>query len=77
LNLNSYLSPPLTANLSYRFLKRINDDSYNIMDLSFIYNLSKWKFTFSSYNIFNQVYYETNLVPMPKNNSSFSIEYIF
>lgn len=77
LNLNSYLSPPLTANLSYRFLKRINDDLYNIMDLSLNYSLLKWKFTLSSYNIFNQVYYETNLVPMPKNNSSISVEYIF
>ena len=77
MNLNSYLNPSLIANISYRFLKRIDDDSYNIMDLSLIYNLSKWKFTLSSYNIFNQVYYETNLVPMPKNNSSFSIEYIF
>ena len=77
MNLNSYLNPSLIANISYRFLKRIDDDSYNIMDLSLIYNLSKWKFTLSTYNIFNQVYYETNLVPMPKNNSNFSIEYIF
>ncbi len=77
MNLNSYISTSFKANISYRFLKRINDDSYNILDLSLIYNLSKWKFTLSSYNILNQVYYETNLVPMPKNNSSISIEYIF
>ena len=77
INLNPYLSPKLKANISYRFLKRINDDSYNILDLSLTYNLLKWKFILSSYNIFNQVYYETNLVPMPKNNSSLSIEYIF
>ena len=76
-NLNSYLSPSFTANISYRFLKRINEDSYNIMDLSIIFQLPRWKFILSSYNIFNQIYYETNLVPMPKNNSSFSVEYIF
>ena len=44
MNLNSYLNPSLIANISYRFLKRIDDDSYNIMDLSLIYNLSKCKF---------------------------------
>ena len=54
-------------------------DPYTVLDMSaqWTSSVNPIKVTFLLNNIFNEVYTETNLVPMPKGNGSIRLEFSF
>jgi vitamin B12 transporter len=66
-----------TNTVSYRYTERTSGLSYSVVDLATSYNLKAFEFSLFANNIFNTVYTETNLVPMPKGNLMFGIRYNF
>ena len=66
-----------TNTISYRHAERTAGDSYSIVDLGAAYTLHAFEFSLFANNIFNTEYTETNLVPMPKGNLLFGIQYNF
>ena len=67
----------VTNSILYRYSERTDGDSYAVVDLGAAYTLSAFEFSLFANNIFNTVYTETNLVPMPKGNLLFGIRYNF
>jgi vitamin B12 transporter len=66
-----------TNTISYRYAERTAGDSYSVVDLGASYALNAFEFSLFANNIFNTEYTETNLVPMPKGNLLFGIQYNF
>lgn len=67
----------VTNTVSYRYTERTAGSSYSVVDLAASYNLKAFEFSLFANNIFNTVYTETNLVPMPKGNLMFGVRYDF
>ncbi len=63
--------------ISYRYSERTTGDSYSVLDLGASYRLKDFEFSLFANNIFNTEYTETNLVPMPKGNLLFGVQYNF
>ncbi len=63
--------------VSYRYAERTTGDSYSVVDLGAAYNLKAFEISLFANNIFNTIYTETNLVPMPKGNLMFGLRYNF
>ena len=61
--------------LSYKFIERIDGNSYNIIDAKISFEIKQVELSGVINNILNTKYYETNLVPMPERNFMFSIKY--
>ena len=62
-------SNKITHTLINRFGERSNKDSHIVYDSNLKYQLSEKSYFFINVNnIFNEEYYETNLVPMPGRN---------
>jgi vitamin B12 transporter len=66
-----------TNTVSYRYSERTAGDSYSIIDLGASYTLQAFELSLFANNIFNTEYTETNLVPMPKGNLLFGVQYNF
>jgi vitamin B12 transporter len=66
-----------TNTVSYRHSERTAGDSYSVVDLGASYTLNAFELSMFANNIFNTEYTETNLVPMPKGNLLFGIQYNF
>ena len=63
--------------ISYRYSERTTGDSYSVLDIGASYSLKDFEFSLFANNIFNTEYTETNLVPMPKGNLLFGVQYNF
>lgn len=63
--------------ISYRYAERTAGNSYSVVDLGASYTLKAFELSLFANNIFNTEYTETNLVPMPKGNLLFGIQYNF
>lgn len=63
--------------ISYRYAERTAGDSYSVVDLGASYTLNAFELSLFANNIFNTEYTETNLVPMPKGNLLFGVQYNF
>lgn len=63
--------------ISYRYAERTAGDSYSVVDLGASYTLNAFELSLFANNIFNTDYTETNLVPMPKGNLLFGVQYNF
>tara|TARA_R110002124_G_scaffold55615_4_gene157456 strand:+ start:1060 stop:2877 length:1818 start_codon:yes stop_codon:yes gene_type:complete len=61
----------------YKFAERSTGESYSIVDLMFTLNINRFNVSLIGNNIFNTIYTETNLVPMPKANFLIDINYKF
>lgn len=66
-----------TNTISYRYAERTTGNSYSVVDLGSSYSLYAFEFSLFANNIFNTEYTETNLIPMPKGNLLFGIQYNF
>jgi vitamin B12 transporter len=66
-----------TNTVSYRYSERIAGASYSVVDLGASYTLHAFELSLFANNIFNTEYTETNLVPMPKGNLLFGVQYNF
>lgn len=71
------LSQSLNCNLSYRYLDRIVDKPYHLLDASLHYNYNAFTFKVFAQNLLNTQYFETNLVPMPGIHFRWSVSYDF
>ncbi len=66
----------IRQNISYRYVERTDGTSYNVVDAKISTTFSKrYQISLIANNIFNAVYTETNLVPMPKGNVMASFKY--
>ncbi|NNL16287.1 MAG: TonB-dependent receptor, partial [Flavobacteriaceae bacterium] len=57
--------------------ERTSGDSYTVLDASITLQVGNLEISVLANNIFNAEYTETNLVPMPKGNLLFGINYRF
>ncbi len=65
-----------SQNIAYRLVERTDGESYNVVDAKFLATLKNGvEFSLKANNIFNAVYTETNLVPMPKGNLMLGLKY--
>ncbi len=77
-SLDFKFSKIFSQNVSYRFVERTRGETYNVVDAKIIAELPSNLFlSLSANNIFNTAYTETNLVPMPKGNLMFGLNYKF
>ena len=63
------------AGLKYGQLPKL--DGYTLVDANLIWNLNHFQFQAGLFNLFEEVYSETNLVPMPGRNGRASVRYTF
>lgn len=75
-SIDARFSSIFSQNISYRYVERTDGTSYNVVDTKFIAAINKsFQLSITANNIFNAVYTETNLVPMPKGNFMFGVNY--
>lgn len=67
----------LTNNFAYRYVERTSGISYNIYDVSATYTIKNFALSVYANNIFNAEYSETSMIPMPKGNILFGLQYHF
>jgi len=58
----------LSQTVAYKYAKRVNGEAYQVLDAKISFKAKSILFSFYANNILNEVYTETNLVPMPKRN---------
>ena len=62
---------------AFKYAKRPSMDGYRILDATLQWSLNAFQVTASVYNLLNEEYSETNLLPMPGRNVLFSVQYQF
>jgi len=67
----------LQQTIVYKYAERTSGESYSVLDASVTATLKNFELSLIANNIFNADYYETNLVPMPKGNVLFGLNYRF
>ena len=67
----------ITTALVYKYAERTGGNSYRVLDFNAQWNLKPFELSVSFNNILNEVYSETNLIPMPKGNGLFGVRYTF
>ena len=66
----------IRQNIAFRYVERTDETSYNVLDAKMLALLStKFELSLNANNIFNSIYTETNLVPMPKGNVMVGFKY--
>ncbi len=66
----------IRQNIAFRYVERTDGTSYNVLDAKMLALLStKFELSLNANNIFNSIYTETNLVPMPKGNVMVGFKY--
>ena len=69
-------SQKISQQIAFRYIKRTNGESYNVLDAKLLAKIkSKLMMSLSVNNIFNTEYTETNLVPMPRVNGMIGLKY--
>lgn len=74
-NIITRFSNIFSQEIAFRFVERTDGSTYNLMDAKFLADLNKWEISATFNNIFNEVYTETNLVPMPLGNYMLGVRY--
>lgn len=67
----------LEQHISFRHNERLDGDNYQIVDVALALSHNKWNLKLSANNILDEVYTETNLVPMPGANFTTTLNYRF
>ncbi len=67
----------LHQNILYRFVKRPDGSTYQVLDLIFITKFHSVDLSLFLNNLFDESYTETSLVPMPGRNFMFQLSYTF
>lgn len=71
------ISTAIQLFLGVKYGQRAQQKSYTVVDTNAIWKLKSFQFQAAVYNLLNQAYSETNLVPMPGRNASVAIRYTF
>ena len=75
--LNTQFLKHLSQSINYKFVQRPEGTNYTVFDAKINLKVKNVNAFISGNNIFNAVYTETNLVPMPKSNYVIGLNYIF
>ncbi|MDP2089939.1 MAG: TonB-dependent receptor [Flavobacteriaceae bacterium] len=67
--------PFLSQQIAYKYAERANGENYNVVDAKLMATFKQVELFMAANNIFDEIYTETNLVPMPKSNFMFGIKY--
>jgi iron complex outermembrane receptor protein len=67
----------LSQNIVYKYAERATGQTYSVVDASATLIIKDFEVSVFANNIFNTDYTETNLVPMPKGNLLFGVNYRF
>jgi vitamin B12 transporter len=73
--LQSQILKNVSQTIVYRYAERTAGESYSVVDIALSWNLKEFELSLIANNIFNEDYSETNLVPMPKGNVLFGVNY--
>lgn len=73
--LTTQFLPFLSQQIAYRYIERTNSQNYNVVDAKLMATFKQLELFMAANNIFDEIYTETNLVPMPKANFMFGIKY--
>jgi len=75
-NLDITYNSILRQQISHRFVERTNGESYQVMDTKLLLTTkNNFSYFITINNIFNTIYTETNLVPMPESNLLLGFKY--
>ncbi|MCY3998657.1 MAG: TonB-dependent receptor, partial [Flavobacteriaceae bacterium] len=77
LNLVAKISDKISINPSIRYGKRSQKEGYLVFDLGAQLKVANFTFGISGFNILNEEYTLTNLIPMPLGNALISVNYAF
>ncbi|MCF1190519.1 TonB-dependent receptor [Mangrovimonas sp. AS39] len=67
----------LQPTIVYKYAERTSGQAYTVYDAGLSVIINQLELSVFANNIFNEEYYETNLVPMPKGNLLFGLNYRF
>lgn len=76
-NYASNITKNLTGNVAFKHAQRPLQESYQVLDLNIQWQLDDLRISFSANNILNEVYSESNLVPMPLGNGLLGLQVVF
>ena len=76
-NYASNITKNLTGNVAFKHAQRPLQESYQVLDLNVQWQLDDLLISFSANNILNEVYSESNLVPMPLGNGLLGLQVVF
>ena len=76
-NYASNITKNLTGNVAFKYAQRPLLESYQVLDLNVQWQLDDLRISFSANNILNEVYSESNLVPMPLGNGLLGLQFVF
>jgi iron complex outermembrane receptor protein len=77
LGLTHRWSKELRSSIAYRYAERETGSHYTLVNASLSYDTEDYSFRLIGNNIFNEVYSEQNLVPMPKGHAMLEFTYRF
>lgn len=75
--LNTKFFKHFSQSINYRFVERPDGSHYTVFDAKINFVVENVEMSISGNNIFNAVYSETSLVPMPKSNYLMRLAYTF
>ncbi|MBS9773947.1 MAG: TonB-dependent receptor [Tenacibaculum sp.] len=67
----------LKQSIVYKLAQRADGDTYNVVDAKISYSFNNVELSLMGNNLFNEIYSETNLVPMPKSNFMAGLKFNF
>ena len=77
LGLTHRWSKELRSSIAYRYAERETGSHYTLVNASLSFDTEDYSFRLIGNNIFNEVYSEQNLVPMPKGHAMLEFTYRF
>ena len=76
-NYRTNITKDLSGSIAFKHTQRPMQDSYQVLDLFVQWQLNNLRLSFSANNILNEVYSESNLVPMPLGNGLVGVQVVF
>jgi vitamin B12 transporter len=76
-NYRTNITKDLSGSIAFKHAQRPMQDSYQVLDLFVQWQLNNLRLSFSANNILNEVYSESNLVPMPLGNGLVGVQVVF
>ena len=76
-NYRTNVTKDLSGSIAFKHAKRPMQDSYQVLDLFVQWQINNLRLSFSANNILNEVYSESNLVPMPLGNGLVGVQVVF
>ena len=76
-NYRTNVTKDLSGSIAFKHAQRPMQDGYQVLDLFVQWQINNLRLSFSANNILNEVYSESNLVPMPLGNGLVGVQVVF